>query len=151
MSENMQITLKSENEIDKKEIETLMKVLKKADIADNAIIMLKEMEQEVNKAVLKEEKEKYKRQKSNAQKPPQKVYPLVYLLSEVSYIARIKDNKGIDEFYLYKIIDTITQLQESKIYIRILDKVDTQTLNDKFNNQNSTYTRVIEVRFQKAI
>lgn len=50
MNENIQVTLKSENEIDKQEVETLIKALKKADVADNAVIMLKEMEQEQDKA-----------------------------------------------------------------------------------------------------
>lgn len=46
MSENIQVTLKSENEINKQEVETLKDVLTQADIADNAVIMLKEMEKE---------------------------------------------------------------------------------------------------------
>lgn len=42
MGENIQVALKSENEIDKQWVETLIKALKKADVADNGIIMLKE-------------------------------------------------------------------------------------------------------------
>lgn len=50
MSENIQVTLKSENEINKQEVETLKDVLTQADIADNAVIMLKEMEKEQDEA-----------------------------------------------------------------------------------------------------
>ncbi|AAP76999.1 hypothetical protein [Helicobacter hepaticus] len=50
MSENIQVTLKSENEINKQEVETLKDVLTQADITDNAVIMLKEMEKEQDEA-----------------------------------------------------------------------------------------------------
>lgn len=46
MSENIQVTLKPENEINKQEVETLKDVLRQTDITDNAVIMLKEMEKE---------------------------------------------------------------------------------------------------------
>ncbi|WP_334085232.1 lipase family protein [Helicobacter typhlonius] len=98
--------------------------------------------QEVKKVVLKEEKEKYKQQKKsnkNSQKPPEKIFPLAYLLSEISYIARIKNNKAIQEFDLYKMIDIITQLQETKIYTRILDK-------DFFDNLKNKKCSVAEIR-----
>lgn len=98
--------------------------------------------QEVNKAILKEEKKKYKQQEKsnkNTQKPPEKVFPLVYLLSEISYIARIKNNKAIQEFDLYKMTDIITQLQETKIYTRILDK-------DFFDNLKNKKCSVAEIR-----
>ena len=89
---------------------------------------------EVNKAVLSEVKNKYKEQKKNdkdTSKPPEKIFPLVYLLNEVSYIARFKNSKDIEEFNIYKMIDLITQLQEAKIYIRILDKKFFDELENK--------------------
>ena len=89
---------------------------------------------EVNEAVLSEVKNKYKEQKKNdknTSKPPEKIFPLVYLLSEVSYMARFKDSKKIQEFALYKMIDSITQLQEAKIYIKILDKEFFDELENK--------------------
>ena len=89
---------------------------------------------EVNKEVLKEVKKEYKeRKKTNKDtpKPPQKIFPLVYLLSEVSYIARHKDSKKIQEFDMYKMIDSITQLQEAKLYVKILDKTFFDELENK--------------------
>lgn len=46
MSDKIEIIIKPENEINKQEVETLKDVLTQADIADNAVIMLKEMEKE---------------------------------------------------------------------------------------------------------
>lgn len=89
---------------------------------------------EVNKEVLKEVKKEYKNQKKinkDTPKPPEKIFPLVYLLSEVSYIARFKDSKKIQEFDLYKMIDSITQLQEAKLYVKILDKAFFDELENK--------------------
>uniref|UniRef100_UPI00131A2073 hypothetical protein n=1 Tax=Helicobacter trogontum TaxID=50960 RepID=UPI00131A2073 len=53
---------------------------------------------EVNEVVLSEVKNKYKEQKKNdknTSNPPEKIFSLVYLLNEVSYIARFKDSKDI--------------------------------------------------------
>ena len=89
---------------------------------------------EVNEVVLSEVKNKYKEQKKNdknTSNPPKKIFPLVYLLNEVSYIARFKNSKDIEEFNIYKMIDLITQLQEAKIYIRILDKKFFDELENK--------------------
>lgn len=63
MSENIQVTLKSENEINKQEVETLKDVLTQADIADNAVIMLKEMEKEQDEAKIKALQEKSQEKK----------------------------------------------------------------------------------------
>lgn len=54
----MQVTLKSENEIDKQDVEILKKILIQADVADNATIMLKEMEKEQDEAKIKALREK---------------------------------------------------------------------------------------------
>ncbi|WP_300900641.1 hypothetical protein [uncultured Helicobacter sp.] len=89
---------------------------------------------EVNEVVLSEVKNKYKEQKKNdknTSNPPEKIFPLVYLLNEVSYIARFKDSKDIEEFNIYRMIDLITQLQEAKIYIKILDKKFFDELENK--------------------
>lgn len=66
MSDKIEIIIKPENEINKQEVETLKDVLTQADITDNAVIMLKEMEQEQDEAKIKalqeksqEEKEEY--------------------------------------------------------------------------------------------
>ncbi|WP_276954366.1 hypothetical protein [Helicobacter rodentium] len=66
MSDKIEIIIKPENEINKQEVETLKDVLTQADIADNAVIMLKEMEKEQDEAKIKalqeksqEEKEEY--------------------------------------------------------------------------------------------
>lgn len=63
MSENIQVTLKSENEINKQEVETLKDVLTQADITDNAVIMLKEMEKEQDEAKIKALQEKSQEKK----------------------------------------------------------------------------------------
>ncbi|WP_181881913.1 hypothetical protein [Helicobacter sp. MIT 14-3879] len=34
---------------------------------------------------------------------------------------------------------------------KLEEDLDTQTLGDKFNNQNSTYARAIEARFEEAM
>ena len=89
---------------------------------------------EVNKEVLKEVKKEYKeRKKTNKDTPksPEKIFPLVYLLSEVSYIARFKDSKKVQEFDMYKMIDSITQLQEAKLYVKVLDKAFFDGLENK--------------------
>ncbi|QOQ95463.1 hypothetical protein [Helicobacter cinaedi] len=63
MSDKIEIIIKPENEVDKQEVETLIRVLKKADIADNAIVMLKEMEQEQDEAKIKALQEKSQEKK----------------------------------------------------------------------------------------
>lgn len=53
MSDKIEIIIKPENEINKQEVETLKDVLTQADITDNAVIMLKEMEKEQDEAKIK--------------------------------------------------------------------------------------------------
>ena len=89
MSENIQVTLKSENEVDKQEVETLIKALKKADVADNAVIMLKEMEKEQDEAKIKalQEKSQEKKEQDNIQKKIQDARDNVGNFSNATTIA----------------------------------------------------------------
>lgn len=63
MSDKIEIIIKPENEINKQEVETLKDVLTQADIADNAVIMLKEMEKEQDEAKIKALQEKSQEKK----------------------------------------------------------------------------------------
>ncbi|RDU59413.1 lipase family protein [Helicobacter sp. MIT 14-3879] len=89
----------------------------------------------VETIILQEEQNKYRQNikfnKNITKKSPEKVFPLAYLLSEVSYIAKNKDSENIKKFDLYKMIDTIIQLQTAEIYIRILDKKYFDDLENK--------------------
>ncbi|RDU61469.1 hypothetical protein CQA53_10105 [Helicobacter didelphidarum] len=91
--------------------------------------------QEVKKKVLGEVKQQYKQNKklkneSSLKESPEKIYPLVYLLSEIGHIAKLK-SKDIEEFDILRMVDLIAQLQEIKIYTRILDEEFFKELENK--------------------
>lgn len=89
MSDKIEIIIKPENEINKQEVETLKDVLTQADITDNAVIMLKEMEQEQDEAKIKalQEKSQEKKEQDNIQKKIQDARDNVGNFSNATTIA----------------------------------------------------------------
>ncbi|MGX3045816.1 lipase family protein [Helicobacter sp. T3_23-1056] len=77
-------------------------------------------------------------QRSNTTLTDEK-YSLDYLLSEISHIAHNKYDKGIQKFDKDKQIDTIIQLQQSKIYTKILDR-------DYFDNLANKQCNITDIR-----
>ena len=112
-----------------------------ANTLDNLNEFMQWIKNSLRKAIKQTKKVNIKRNKvlkSNTKKA-KTIYPLDYLLGEISYIAYNKDDKGIQKFDKDKQIDIITQLQESKIYTKILDR-------DCFDDLTNKQCNVADIR-----
>lgn len=109
MSDKIEIIIKPENEINKQEVETLKDVLTQADITDNAVIMLKEMEQEQD-----DSKEKAKQHTQLEQLKPLSTAMLHPILEDNEIkcihggVVQLKSNLGKEALKNFKYNQSIT-------------------------------------------